>query len=55
MKNTAETKGLYVDNLEIIYTGAPTTHVFYEAKRLCGEGNTGRCGTSSLWPITTSA
>ena len=30
MKNTEETKRISVDKLEVIYTGAPTTHIFYE-------------------------
>lgn len=30
MKNTEETRKISVDDLEVVYTGAPKTHVFYE-------------------------
>ena len=30
MKSTKETKKIFVENLESIYTGAPKTHIFYE-------------------------
>lgn len=30
MKNTKETKKIFVDDLEFVYSGAPHTHIFYE-------------------------